>query len=118
MRALRTIAVSAVVLLFCCNKEDTPVFDPSEHFIAIESIRGNKPVDFGALAQTYSTSLAEYVQGVDAEAHTRVTEALTKGQSGEQPHVQSQMVSKVLQKAFFAEAVASMERLRGLRGKE
>ena len=117
MRAFPVLVLCATALLMCC-KEDEPVFDPSVHFVAMETTRAQKPVDFGALAETYTTNLAQYVQGIDAEAHQRVTQALEKGRAGEQPHVQSQVVSKVLQKAFFAEAVAAMERLKGLRGKE
>ena len=73
----------------------------SKPYLEIEEIRNNKPVDFVTLKSIYTENLADFIQTNDLESHIRIQEELREGLKRNNTHIQSQIVSKTIQKVFF-----------------
>jgi hypothetical protein len=87
-----------------------PTFDPVKPFLRIEAARKADPVDFGTIGREYQTALQPFVMKVNLDEHREIIKAVQLGTKGERPHVQSQKVSKRLQKVFFLEIMLLMEK--------
>jgi hypothetical protein len=102
--------VLAAFTVFCaCGTADRGAFeDPSPHFLAIESSRKAKPVDFARIASTYDEHLADFVRSRDSAADASIVRAISDGKQQRRVHVQSQVVSKTLQKVMLHEIIAAL----------
>ena len=88
------------------------MFKPGAFFIAVEKARKSKPVDIPAIDSVYSNYLAPFIKTADPGSDVAITDAITKAKKNEAPHVQSQIISKTIQKVFFNEIVTLLSSLR------
>jgi hypothetical protein len=100
-----------LALSVCCSRQKKDIFNPSPHFLQIERLRKQKPLDFREIENKYVNDLKEYVQERDSSGNSIILNALVSGLQGVRPHVQSQKVSKTLQKVFFNSLVLELKRL-------
>lgn len=108
------VVFTTLSFIYCSSSVRESQLDPFPHFLAIESIRKSKPVDFTGIEQTYRTHLADFVNRSDSLIDTRIRDAIDEGLRGNKVHVQSQKVSKLLQKVFFDALIRSLRKLSGL----
>ena len=109
MKRILSVICCCLCLLHCSTKKDSQqeheqkVFKPGPVFIAVENARKGKPADIPAIDSVYSNHLSPFIKKVDPGSDVAITEAITKAKKNEAPHVQSQIISKTIQKVFFNE---------------
>lgn len=87
------------------SKSEKVFFNPQVYFVAIEKARKNKIGSIAAIDSIYSKELSSFVKSVDSTSDVVIMNAIKKGQKNEAIHVQSQIISKTIQKVFFNETV-------------
>jgi hypothetical protein len=99
-----------LVLAACTSKKSDFMYIP-QGFLAIEQARKNKPIDFAVINDQYRQQLQSFIAGSNSAAHQEIVNAINQGMNKKQPHIQSQVVSKVLQLVFYRELVKSLDHL-------
>jgi len=118
MKRILSVICCCLCLLHCSTKKDSQqeqvqkVFKPGAFFIAVENARKSKPPDIPAIDSVYSSHLAPFIKKVDLGSDVVITEAISKAEKNEAPHVQSQIISKTIQKVFFNEIGTSLKSLK------
>ena len=118
MKRILSVICCCLCLLHCSTKKDSQqeheqkVFKPGAFFIAVEKARKSKPLDIPAIDSVYSNHLAPFIKTVDPGSDVAITEAIIKAKENEAPHVQSQIISKTIQKVFFNEIVTLLNSLK------
>ncbi|OGJ86546.1 MAG: hypothetical protein A2268_07420 [Candidatus Raymondbacteria bacterium RifOxyA12_full_50_37] len=100
-----------VPLALSCSKETSGTFNPADHYLKIEELRAAKPLDLHKIESIYTTQLAPRYHTAYPAIHASILEAMRKGEAGENVRVQSQTISKELQKIFYRELAASLSAL-------
>lgn len=112
MKSRILISLSLIAIsLVCCSKVEEQIFTPYPYFSAIEKSRKAKPVDFTSIKQVYTEKLDGFVSDIEPAAASQINAAIQKGINKEKAHVQSQIVSKTLQKVFFKRIIFLLEKL-------
>ena len=118
MKRILSVLFCCLCLFYCSSnkgsqdKQKQTRFDPGAFFIAVEKARISKPVNIPSIDSIYSNHLAPFIKTVDPASDMAITDAITKGKKNEAPHVQSQIISKTIQKVFFNEIVTLLSSLR------
>ena len=118
MKWILSVMFCCLCLFQCSTKKDSQDgqkqtrFDPGACFIVIEKARMSKPVNIPAIDSIYSNDLASFIKTIDPVSDMAITDAITKGKKNEALHVQSQIISKTIQKVFFNEIVKLLGTLK------
>lgn len=118
MKRIFSVVCCCLCLLHCSTKEDSKqeqeqkVFKQGPFYIAVEKARKSKPVDIHAIDSLYANHLAPFIKTVDPGSDAVITGAITKAKKNEVHHVQSQTISKTIQKVFFNEVVSLLHSLK------
>ena len=117
MKRILTVVVCCLCLYHCSTTKESQepqekVFKPGTYFKAIEHARNSKPVNFALIDSLYTSDLMSFVKSADPASDAVFKEAVAKGAEGDMPHVQSQTISKTIQKVFFNEITSLLQALK------
>ena len=108
MKYLIFLYLVTLLLISCSNKEQK-TFTPSTHFYKIENLRKAKPLNFLAIAKIFNENLRANYYESHTDIVSKIDKAITAGIDNIKPHIQSQIISKELQKLFYLELIESKD---------
>lgn len=118
MKYILTVVICCLSWLHCSttktaqDKSTQKGFRPGIYFNAIEQARKKKPIDFSSLDSIYTAELMVFIKSIDPVSDATIKDALALGMKNKSPHIQSQIISKTLQKVFFNEINALIQALK------
>jgi hypothetical protein len=100
-----------LLAMAACTSKKPGFSNIPQGFLGIEKARKTKPIGFNSIKDQYQEQLSSFIAKADPAAHREITAAIDLGLNNQQPHIQSQKVSKVLQLVFYQELLKSLDQL-------